>query len=113
MTKIILQKDSMFGFRSIITDGHSGYSDAGSDIVCAYISSSVELVMNILIDALGTDTETHIDPEKAFVYIKVLPTAKNAELSESICAVMNGFEIQMKDFSKQFPKFVSITYAKE
>ncbi len=111
MTKIILKSDAIFGYGQITTSGHSGYSDEGSDIICSYISSSCELLMSILIDALGADVETNIDPEKAFVEIKVLPTEKNVCLSDTISAVTNGFSIQMKDFSKQFPKFVSITFA--
>ncbi len=113
MTKIILKKDSVFGYSEISVSGHSGYSDEGSDIVCAYISSACDLVMSILIDELGADVETDINPEKAFVSVKVLPTVKNTEVSESISAVMRGFSVQMMDFSKEFPKFVSITYAKE
>lgn len=112
MTKIILKEDSVFGYSEISVSGHSGYSDEGSDIVCAYISSSSELVMSILIDALGADIETNINSEKALVAIKVLPTDKNISVSESISAVMRGFEFQMKDFSREFPKFVSITFAK-
>lgn len=113
MTKIILKKDSVFGYSEISVSGHSGYSDESSDIVCAYISSSSELVMSILIDALGADIETDINPEKAFISIKVLPTDKNFSVSESISAVVRGFESQMRDFSKEFRKFVSITFAKE
>ena len=111
MTKITLKKDTVFGFGEIKTSGHSGYSECGSDIICSYISSSCELVMSILIDALGADTETNINPEKALFEFKVLPTDKNKSLADSISAVTNGFMLQMKNFSDEFPKFVSITFA--
>ena len=32
--------------------GHSGYADAGEDVVCAAVSSAVQLTVNIL-DSLG------------------------------------------------------------
>ncbi len=111
MTKIYLEKDEVFGYKKVSISGHSGYADEGSDIVCAYISSAVELVMFILIDEFSADVETNINPEKAFVGLAVSPTEKNKEKASVISCCLGGFANQMKEFSKQFPKFVSITIA--
>ena len=111
MTKIYLKKDSVFGYNEISVSGHSGYSDEGSDIVCAYISSACDLVMRILIDEVRVVAETDIDPEKAFVRLSIPHSEHNITVSSVIRVCLEGFVNQMKDFSKQFPKFVSIRIA--
>ena len=111
MTKIYLKKDSVFGYTEISVSGHSGYSDEGSDIICAYISSACELIMSILIDELALEIETNINPENAFVGITIPHSQQNLTKSDVIFACVSGFANQMKEFSKQFPKFVSITIA--
>ena len=111
MTKIYLKQDSVFGFNEISVSGHSGYSDAGSDIICSYISSACELIMSILIDELQAEVITDINPEKAFVELKIPHIPLNLDKKQIISICLSGFVNQMKEFSKQNPKFVSITIA--
>ena len=111
MTKIYLEKDEVFGYGKISVSGHSGYADEGSDIICAYVSSSCELIMSILMDELCADVETDINPEKAFVGLVIPATHNNTEKAQVISCCVKGFARQMKEFSKQFPQFVSITIA--
>ncbi|MBE6705511.1 MAG: ribosomal-processing cysteine protease Prp [Ruminococcaceae bacterium] len=111
MTKIHFEKDTLFGIRSFSISGHSGYSDEGSDIVCAYISSASDLIMSILIDEMGIDAETNIDPEIPLVEFAIPHSQRNDKMSENIAYCLSGFANQMKEVSKQFPKFVSITFA--
>lgn len=111
MTKISLKKDSVFGFGGFTVCGHSGYADEGSDIVCAYISSACELILNIIVDELCSDVKTNIVSENAFIELEIMQTEKNMLNAKLISSVMRGFSRQMKEFSKQFPKFVSISFA--
>ena len=47
---VFYKKDGLFqGFR---ISGHSGYAEAGSDIVCASVSSAAMLAANIVTDHL-------------------------------------------------------------
>lgn len=48
MIKIAIEKEDNT-IKSIIIDGHSGYSEAGSDIVCASVSSICITTVNALI----------------------------------------------------------------
>ena len=108
MTRINLKKDMVFGYRELTVSGHSGYADKGSDIICSYISSATELLMSILIDEVGADIESDINPENATIVLRVLPTSENEANAVIISAVFGGFKRQMEEFSKQFHKFVSI-----
>ncbi len=48
MIKVIIKKSNDI-INSIVIDGHSGYSEAGSDIVCASVSSICITTVNALI----------------------------------------------------------------
>ena len=111
MTKIYLKKDSVFGYNEISVSGHSGYADEGSDIICAYISSACELILSILADEVSADIEMDINPGKAFIGICIPRSEDTLHKSEVISVCLGGFRRQMEEFSKQFPKFVSITIA--
>ncbi len=111
MTRIVVEKSDVFACSKLSVGGHSGYSEEGSDIVCAYVSSATELLLGILIDQLGVDTETEISHDSADVALKILNTDNNIRLKDCISAVFRGFIVQMSDISEQFPKFVAITYA--
>ena len=108
MTRIALKRDKLFGYSEIKIVGHSGYSEEGSDIVCAYISSATDLLMSILIDEFGLEIETDIDPESALVCLRVSPTSDNEAKADIISGVTAGFASQMKELSNQFSQYVSI-----
>lgn len=48
MIKVIIRKEHNI-VKNIVIDGHSGYSEAGSDIVCASVSSICVTTVNALI----------------------------------------------------------------
>ena len=111
MTKICLKRDLLFGYSKITVSGHSGYAEEGNDIICAYISSATDLIMCILIDKLGADVITDIDSGKPFVGFTIRDTDNNSSNADVISLCLDGFAEQMKELSKQYPKFVSITIA--
>ena len=43
------------GLLSATVSGHAGYAPAGEDVVCAAVSSAVQLTANALTEVLGTD----------------------------------------------------------
>ena len=45
--------------------GHSGYAEEGEDIVCAAVSSAVNLVNATVNDVLGLAAAVRIDPDNA------------------------------------------------
>ncbi len=80
--------------------GHSGYAEAGSDIVCASVSSAVQLTVNILdelnLSPLVTVNENSIKcivKHSTVTSSKILDTLKN-----HFCAIL-----------EEFPKTINIT----
>lgn len=47
--------------------GHSGYSESGSDIVCAAVSAMVMLVCNTITEKFGEDAKVSVDEQSGSV----------------------------------------------
>ena len=59
---VFYRKQSLLSGFSV--SGHSGYAEAGSDIVCAAVSSAVQLTCNTITDFWGNDAEVSADENK-------------------------------------------------
>lgn len=81
--------------------GHAGYAKAGEDIVCAAVSSAVQLTSNIITDGL----------HKKAVVIGVNNTVKLMlqEYDETSNAVLKMLKIHLKLINEEFPKKIKIT----
>ena len=49
--------DSLIGFE---IDGHSGYAESGSDIICASVSSASYMAVNTITDVIGDKADISI-----------------------------------------------------
>ena len=91
---------------TVFSEGHSGYSESGSDIVCAALSSALELVMDILeksdID-FGTDFDG--DVPKA----RLTLSCSTKEHSDMARRIIEGYAQFVSDLSESYPEFVEIT----
>ena len=68
MTKVNIKKSEDTYCSKITSKGHSGYSQEGSDIVCAAMSSTMELVIDML-DEFLVDFDIKCDEENALIEI--------------------------------------------
>ncbi len=81
--------------------GHSGYSDDGTDIVCAAVSSAVLMAANTITDI------QHINAEVAdgdgLVSLKMSPTeaVKSAD-------ILNGLLLHLTALSEQYKKYIKV-----
>ena len=92
--------------------GHSGYAEAGSDIVCAAVSSAVELAVNIIAEELAIPVTVSADEESAAVTLELSRESEKALSSEkkrfAYCGVLNAFEAQMRRLAEEYPKNIKI-----
>ncbi len=96
--EVFLTDDGYTGFTVI---GHSGYADAGHDIVCASVSSVVSFAAS-LIEETGREFTFESDEKSAFVSLKLLPDKQ----SDQIIYVMSEL---LKGISADYGKFLSVT----
>ena len=90
--------DRLSAFR---ISGHSGYADAGSDIVCAAVSSASQLVCN-------TITEHYNDKADVEVGDNVL-SLKLREASDASFILIGALYEHLVILSEDYPDTISVT----
>ncbi len=102
MIKVTFYKsnDVLTGFH---IEGHSGYSEQGSDIVCAAVSSSSLLVANTITDIMNVDAFAEAD-ETGSLTLKV-PLNSTIKTND----ILRGLLLHLTELSSQYPKNVTIT----
>lgn len=79
--------------------GHSGYSEEGSDIVCAAVSSCAYMVLNTATEIVGVQAE--IEVEDAYILFSV-----SYDDSDKIKDLMQGFEMHVKALAEDYKDFI-------
>jgi uncharacterized protein YsxB (DUF464 family) len=70
MTTITIYQDRDGKFRGFSCMGHSGYADAGEDIVCASVSALVITTVNAIEQFTG-DGQTESDEDQALIRFRL------------------------------------------
>ncbi len=83
--------------------GHAGYANKGRDIVCAAVSSAVELTANGITEILHFPAE--VDVLKNAISLKT-----SGELPLDVQAMLDSFELHIRNLQEQFPAFIQIRY---
>ena len=81
--------------------GHSGFAEAGSDIVCAAVSSAAYLTANTLLETVGVKADAEVDD--GYMKFVVDETCKSRASD-----FLNGFALHLNQLREQYPAYVSI-----
>ncbi len=85
--------------------GHSGYAEAGSDIVCAAVSSAAYLTANTVMDVL------HVSPvqlrvEEGNMLFRI------AEKDGPVCRdVLTGLKLHCLQLEEQYSEYLQVAYS--
>ena len=85
--------------------GHSGYSEAGSDIVCAAITSAVQFAETTMTDVLGEQAKTRVHEDEARITLK-LPN--HCEEEDAVQAVLTGMMLTLSSWRDQYPDYIEV-----
>ncbi len=85
--------------------GHSGYSEAGSDIVCAAITSAVQFAETTITDVLGEQAKTRVNEDEARITLK-LPN--HCEEEDAVQAVLTGMMLTLSSWRDQYPDYIEV-----
>ena len=80
--------------------GHSGYADAGADIVCASVSSAVMLTANALTEVFKVN-DTEVDAEDNTVSVMIGESRDGQMLIEALL-------IHLRALSEEYPENISV-----
>ena len=84
--------------------GHSGYSDEGSDIVCASVSSAAYMTANTITEILGLSADISVD--EGYMMMKL--TSHNAMKAQDI---LRGLELHLCELSQQYQINITVNYS--
>ena len=104
MTKceFFTQDDRITGFS---VSGHSGYAEAGSDIVCAAVSTAVQFASITIEEVLGNRCKTKVNEEQARITLTLPATC---EEEEAVQAVLTGMMLTLCELRDQYPDYIEV-----
>ena len=85
--------------------GHSGYAEAGSDIVCAAISAAVAMAECTINDVCGAKAKVRVKDEDARITL-TLPTSCDEE--ETVQAVLAGMLVTLCNLRDDYPDYIEV-----
>ena len=96
------EDDRITGFT---VSGHSGYAEAGSDIVCAAISAIVTMAEATINEVCGAQAKVRVKEEDARITL-TLPTSCDEE--ESVQAVLAGMMLTLCSMRDDYPDYIEV-----
>ena len=104
MTKceFFTENDRITGFR---VSGHSGYAEAGADVVCAAISAVVTMAEATINEVCGAKAKVRVKEEQASISL-TLPVSCDEE--DSVQAVLAGMMITLCGIRDDYPDYVEV-----
>ena len=85
--------------------GHSGYAEAGQDIVCAAISAVVTMAEATINDVCGAKAKVRVKEEQARITL-TLPASCDEE--ESVQAVLSGMMLTLISMREDYPDYIEV-----
>ena len=97
-----MEDDRITGFS---VSGHSGYSEAGTDIVCAAISAVVTMAEATINDVCGAKAKVRVKDEDARVTL-MLPASCDEE--DAVQAVLSGMMLTLLSLREDYPDYIEV-----
>ena len=96
------EDDRITGFS---ISGHSGYAEAGADIVCAAVSAVVTMAEATINDVCGAKAKVRVKEEQARITL-TLPTSCDEE--EAVQAVLSGMMLTLISMREDYPDYIEV-----
>ena len=97
-----MEDDRITGFS---VSGHSGYAEAGKDIVCAAISAVVTMAEATINDVCGAKAKVRVKDEQARITL-TLPASCDEE--DTVQAVLAGMMVTLLSLQEDYPDFIEV-----
>ena len=109
MTTVVfrMEDDRITGFEA---RGHSGYAEAGEDIVCAAVTSTIRLVECVLNDVMGISAAVKVNEKTAAISLR-LPGSLG-QTAESTCqTILTGMMVYLSQLHNEYPDNIEVMEA--
>ncbi|MBQ7341425.1 MAG: ribosomal-processing cysteine protease Prp [Oscillospiraceae bacterium] len=98
--EFFMEGDRITGFS---VSGHSGYAEAGKDIVCAAISATVTMAEATINDVCGAKAKVRVKDDRITL---TLPVSCDEE--ESVQAVLAGMMLTLCSMRDDYPDYIEV-----
>ena len=111
MTKIVFfRREGLFyGFEE---QGHTGYGEAGDDILCAALSSMTMLILNTIEISYAGDVKYDIDESSTRVTVKAMCALPEYESDErrrfAVEGLFKGYFYQLNDLLEEYYDYLDV-----
>ena len=96
------EDDRITGFS---VSGHSGYAEAGSDVICAAITAIVTMAEATINDVCGAKAKVRVKEEDARITL-TLPTSCDEE--DAVQAVLAGMLLTLCSLREDYPDYIEV-----
>ena len=100
--EFFMDGDRITGFS---VSGHSGYAEAGADIVCAAISTAVTMAEAIINEVCGAKAKVRVKQEDARITL-TLPTSCDEE--ETVQAALSGLMLTLLNIKEDYEDYIEV-----
>ena len=109
MTKIVFYKSGgvFYGFEE---QGHTGYGEAGDDVLCAALSSMTMLIINAIEVVYASNVEYTIDEKTADIKL-IARDALNSEDEKkqfAISGLITAYYYQLNDLLEEYYDYLEV-----
>ena len=111
MTKIVFYRSNgiFWGFEE---QGHTGYADAGEDILCSALSAMTMLIINTIEVSYASDVDYEIDDDDTRIVVTskaALPEFEEDERKRyAVSGLFMSYFYQLNDMTEEYYKFLEV-----
>ena len=87
--------------------GHSGYGSAGTDIVCAAVTSAVRLVESTVNDVLGLAASVKVREQDAAILFR-LPGGLEPTTESTCQSLLTGLMVYLTQLHDEYPENIEV-----
>ena len=112
MTKIVFFRSGgvFYGFEE---QGHTGYGEAGDDILCAAISSMTMFLINTIEVAYASNVDYDINEGATKIRVRAkaaLPELESDDYKRyAVSGIMMGYYCQLSDMLEEYGDFLDVS----
>lgn len=90
-----------------LVEGHSGYAEAGADIVCAAVSAAVGLTECTINEVLGLGAPVKASEKDARISLK-LPVGLSEENEHTCQNLLAGLMVYLQAMGEEYPDHLTV-----
>ena len=100
----LTEESRIVGFE---VSGHSGYADAGEDIVCAAVTSAIRLVECTVNDVMGLCASVKVREKDAKISFR-LPGGLSAPAESTCQNLLTGLMVYLTQLHDEYPENIEV-----